>query len=177
MVITLSALIASFYISYPELDNLMFALVSSGLFAILVEIGFLLNDRKRFSYLQGNWIRAKIKFRNESQSGDGYLDITKRYIDGKIDPNITLSYHGDGEYNGKAEYEEGTKWFTLTIDKNNVLSGKGTYQYEKQKSQQDVPDLGYFEFIIDRNKKGIYISHENRLPSGTAKGIEVWKKL
>jgi hypothetical protein len=160
-----------------DTKNVALAMFSSGLFAFLIEIGFWLNDIKRFSFLEGKWVRKKFFNRNGKTSDVGYDDLTDRYENvSKIDPNIEMKYKGDGEYHGKVFYEEGTVNFIIILNKNNILSGSGTYQYEITKSQTTLPDIGHFELIIDNNKKSIYISHENKLPNGTSKGVEVWTK-
>jgi len=155
-------------------ENIALSIFSSSVFALLVEIGLLLHDLYRFSFLSGKWVRKKFFNRNEKTSGNGYDNLDKRYAPNKIDPNIILEYKGDGEYHGTATYEEGKKTFIILIDKNNILAASGIYQYTE--SQNELPDIGRFDIIIDVDKKSMYVTHKNILPNGNARGIEVWKR-
>lgn len=164
------------YTCNPNGQNIALAIFSSGVFAILIEIGFFLNDIYRFSFLDGKWVRYKFYNKNGKTTDNGYDDLTDRYNQNGINPEIEMKYKGDGEYHGKAFYEEGTTAFIIILNKNNVLSASGTYQYEFTKSQKSLPDMGHFELIIDVNKRCIYISHKNKLPNGTAEGTEIWTR-
>jgi hypothetical protein len=159
-----------------DIQNIALAIFSSGIFAFLIEIGNYLYDKNQYGYLRDKWIRKKFFHRNGKTTEIGYDDLTERYIQNNINPNIQLDYKGDGEYHGNVFYEEGTASFVLLLNKNNVLSGNGTYQYEVTISQKNLPDIGHFEFIVDVNKNVIYISHENKLPNGTSRGTEIWMR-
>lgn len=154
--------------------DIFMSIGSSGIFALLVEIGFWLNDRSKFGYLKDDWERVAIYNRNSNESGVGYDDISDRYSN--VPRDIRLTYHGDGEYTGTATYEGGKLNFSLNMSKEKNLSGNGTYQYEMTKENSITSDIGHYSFIVDQNRKKIYISHENILPSGNAKGLEVWQR-
>jgi hypothetical protein len=149
------------------------SIASSGLFALLIEVGFWLNDRIRFGYLQGRWERIAFYNRNLNESGLGYDDISQRYS--SIPKGIRLTYKGDSEYKGTASYEKGEVSFSLNISKENVLSGAGIYQYHIT-SQSITADIGQYSFVVDKNRKKIYVSHLNILPSGNARGLEIWQR-
>ena len=156
-------------------NDLSLALLSSGLFALLIEISLYVNDVWKYSFLEGKWVREKFLNRNDKTSDSNYDDYTdNRYKN--INPEIILKYNGDGEYSGIVHYELGRVDFVLSIRKNNLLNAFGTYQYIGIVNSQGLPDVGIFDAIIDQNKKRIYISHENKLPSGLARGTEIWKK-
>ena len=154
--------------------DISISIASSAVFALLIEIGFWLNDKSKFGYLDGNWERISFLNRNLSDSGSGYDDISDRYL--KIPKNIKLIYKGDGEYIGIASYEEGQLSFSLIVNKENPLSGNGTYQYDTTKSQSITADIGQYSFLVDKTRKKIYISHQNILPSGNARGLEIWAR-
>ena len=157
-------------------ENIALSIFTSSIFALLVETGTLFHDLYRFSFLSGKWIRKDFFNRNGEKSGIGYDNLGARYSPEKVDPNIILNYKGDGEYHGTAFYENGRKTFIILIDKNNTLSASGIYQYDSTKSQNELPDIGRFDIIIDVDKKSMYVTHENILPNGNARGIEVWKR-
>ncbi|MFN3406025.1 MAG: hypothetical protein ACK40G_18160 [Cytophagaceae bacterium] len=170
------ALGSFFCTNNKDIQNVAIAIFSSGLFALFIETGNYLYDINQFGYLRGKWIRNKFFHRNGKTTEIGYDDLTERYNQNNINPNISLEYKGDGQYHGNAFYEEGTKTFILLLNKNNALSGNGTYQCQVTNSQKSLPDIGQFEFIVDVNKNIIYISHENKLPNGTSRGTEIWRK-
>lgn len=154
--------------------DISLSIISSGLFAIFIELGFVLNDKFKFGYLGGKWERTSFYNRNSNESGHGYNDISDRYL--AIPKQIQLRYQGEGEYTGTATYEEGRLSLHLTINKENVLTGNGSYQYYATNSQAITADLGHYSFMVDKTRKKIYISHQNILPSGTAKGLEIWER-
>jgi hypothetical protein len=160
----------------PTANNISLALFASGLFAFFIELGNYFSDRRRFSYLKGPWQRTHFFNRNGQTTDIGYTDESEAYKS-RVDSKINLTYHEDGEYHGKITYDEGEAEFIIHLNKNNPLSGSGTYQYTKTKSQQKTADLGYFDFIVDISKNKIHISHENKLPSGNAKGTEIWQRM
>lgn len=177
LAITLISLIFwNFYQNNSTLNNVSLAIFSSALFAFFIEFGFFLSDRRRFSFLKGEWARTLFYNRNGKTSDVGYDDFSVEYKS-RVDSKITLTYHEDGEYHGKITYDEGTAEFIIFLNKSNPLSGSGTYQYTSKKSQQKTADIGYYDFIIDIDKNKIHISHENKLPSGTARGTEIWQRV
>lgn len=159
-----------------DLHEVFIAIFTSAAFGLLIEISNLLRDYFHLGYLSGTYKRVKFFNRNNNESGIGLNDETEAYKTQKIKEEITLIYKGQGEYTGFAFYPRGKKHFTLTLNSNNILSGSGIYQYETKNEDSITPDIGVFEFTIDRDKRNIYISHENRLPSGNARGIEIWSK-
>ena len=177
MAISLGSLIVwKLFYCNPITNNISLALFVSGLFAFLIELGNYFFDRRRFSYLIGPWKRTHFFNRNEQNTGTGYRDESEHY-NSRVHPIVNLTYHEDGEYHGKVTYAKGEVEFIIYINKNNPLSGSGTYQYTMPKTQQEIADLGYYDFIVDISKSKIYISHQNKLPSGNAKGIEIWQRI
>lgn len=159
-----------------DLHSVFIAIFTSAAFGLLIELSNLFRDYFRLGYLCGKYNRIKFYNRNKNVSGIGYNDETTQYEDQNVQKEIILKYKGQGEYQGYAFYPRGKKIFALTINQNNIFSGNGTYQYETKNNDSVTPDLGIFEFIVDRDKQRIYIEHENKLPSGNAKGIEIWER-
>ncbi|MBL7888806.1 MAG: hypothetical protein JNL24_04605 [Bacteroidia bacterium] len=171
----ISLIVWRLFYSNPAISNITLALFSSGLFAFFIEFGFHIADRRRFSYMKGKWERTHFFNRNGQSYDNGYKDESTEYSS-RVIKEISLTYHEDGEYHGKVFYDEGPAEFIIYLNKSNPLSGSGTYQYLETKSQKKTADIGYFDFIVDLSKNKIHISHENKLPSGTAKGTEIWQR-
>jgi hypothetical protein len=159
-----------------DLHEVFIAIFTSAAFGLLIEISVLLRDKFHLGYLSGTYRRLKFYNRNDKTTDSGYNDETTDYKQQNINEIIELSYHGQGEYRGVAHYPRGEKKFTLNINPNNILSGSGIYQYTTKEKDNITPDIGLFSFIVDMDRRTIYIEHENKLPSGNARGIEVWRR-
>lgn len=177
-ILFLFSIFGSFFITVSSAGSvcrdISISIASSSVFALLIEIGFWLNDRIKFGYLIGKWQRVGFFNRNMNESGLGYDDVSQRYS--SIPKDIVLIYKEEGEYVGNATYEGGEVSFSLTIHKEKNRSGSGTYQYDKIRDQSITADIGHYSFLVDKNRNTIYISHQNVLPSGNAKGLEIWQR-
>lgn len=158
-----------------DLKNVFIGLFASFLTVLLIEIVKATYNRTMLSKLKGLYKRIKITYVSDQVHPHGgvYNDLTEKYNGLGVKSEINLKYNGDGEYIGTAFYEGGEVEFTINLNKLNPQTGTGIYQY-KNKTE---PDLGIYDIQIDKNGSNrIYVKYSNVIPSGNAKGYEIWEK-
>ena len=157
-----------------EFKNVVTGVFTSSLVVLIIELISLLHDLVNLSKLKGTYTRKEIT--NWDQASSEHKDITNDYIESNVNDSITLTYQGEGEYNGTATYKDGTVEITINLEKANPKIGKGIYQY------YDKTDLGTYKIQVDRNDiNKIYVSYLNVISSnsalsGLAHGYEIWEK-
>lgn len=162
------------FVTTGDAKNLCLNIFSSSFVVLLIEVIALIRDVLKYSFLKGTYRRTGIFGEDLKKTSDTkYVSMNETYLTHKVSPTVTLKYLGDGKYRGTAYYDEGETKITLNLDLDNRMTGKGTYQYVNK----SYPDLGIYEFQVDELcRKTIYIRYSNFLPSGLARGYEIWKK-
>jgi hypothetical protein len=156
----------------PSLKNISLNVFGSAFVVLLIEIVSLWRDWSKYHFLAGNYVRTEITREKDNSIGDTkYADMTPYYKEKDVDSKVKIKYIADGKYSANVYYLGSEAIVTLTLDQSNPLIGTGTYQYLK------VLDLGSYEFQVDKDKKKIYLFYSNLLPSGTARGYEVWERV
>lgn len=159
-----------------DTKNIFYNIFSSATVVFLIELIVFIRDWIKYSFLSGIYKRLKIFNENSKKEIDSkYDDMTPIYVEHNVDTNITLHYIGDGKYNGYAYYDKGDKGKTkiiLNLDMANPMTGTGAYQY----LDKENIDIGVLSFQVDISKKRLYVFHSNLLPSGLAKGYEIWER-
>lgn len=159
-----------------DTKNIFLNIFSSATVVFLIELIVFFRDWWKYSFLKGTYKRKQIFGTDPEKKVDTkYVDMTKTYVDNKVNPEIVLHYDGDAKYHGYVHYDKGDKGktkITLDLDTVNPMTGTGTYQY----LDKTVIDIGTYKFQVDIDKKRIYIFYSNLLPSGLACGYEVWEK-
>lgn len=161
---------------YDDPLGILSSILASGCFALIIEWAFLCNEmieNNKLAYLKGEYKRTEITNARDQRNDEGIYDsIMEGYM--QVNPIITMSHKEGGKYSGVANYAEGEIEFIINLDKTNPLTGSGVYQYTKK----DRPDIGKYTVQVDVNNSGkIYIYYENIIPSGLARGYEIWEKV
>jgi hypothetical protein len=152
--------------------NVLIGFFTSSLVVLMIELVNWIYGKNKLSKLTGKYSRVKITQEDLSiTSGISYKDMTEEYKDVNI--SINLKYRGEGEYTGSAYYKGGKVKFIINLDKANPNIGKGVYQYIKS----EHPDFGTYDIKIDSDDSNvIYVSYSNIIPSGRARGYEIWER-
>lgn len=146
----------------------------------VIENNLVLKNKNREEEITTSEERKKLQSHGlRAIEGSRYLELEDYKKLGK-DWKIELKYLHNGIYEGEGEYNkywknsgESTKVkFTLTLDKNNILIGNGSYKY------LEVDDYGIYHFQVNADDKSeILVTYKNTIPNGLAEGYEKWKKL
>ena len=166
------------YLCDNDWKSILIGIASSSLVVLVIETVASVKDYFRLATLSRTYKRIKITNTLDKRHSSGiYEDMTQRYIDKGVEPKITLTYKGDGEYVGEAFYEEGKVALTICLDKTNPKKGTGTYQYLEKKPGYEMPDLGTYTIQVDnKNTDKVFIYYSNIVPNGLARGYEIWRK-
>jgi len=190
---------------FPEaLENILIGIISSAILLVLTEIINYFVDRKKYGFLQKNYLKKVITEVNEGRARSDKienkieLEFTNqiRYINDsiyhellyyrcdKIEYITKLKYHHHGIYTGIVEYLDHTQSDLRNnkivkteafITLNLNLANKMTGAGSFKYRNRD--DFGKFEFQVDDQNPGrIIVSYINTIPSGLAEGYEVWVK-
>jgi hypothetical protein len=172
------SLTISIFLCNGDLKNILIGIFSSAFVVITIETVALTKDYCLFSILSEDYKRIKITITLDNRNPLGiYEDITDRYVKAGVNSAIKLKYRGDGEYQGRACYEEGEVMFTINLDKTNPKIGHGVYQYISKKHCCEMPDLGIYKIQLDTlNSDRLFVYYSNVVPNGLARGYEIWTK-
>jgi len=164
--------------------NLLVGIIASSLTLIVFEVIDFSYERCAFSYLKGKYRRIKIENgldKRDPETDRIYKDMTDRYANASVNPEVSMKYEGNCKYSGQLDYEEGHAKFTIDLNRENKYTGKGIYSYasKKDKYRKDMPDNGNYEVVVvePNNPIRIHVHFRNLIPSNLAYGYEIWEKL
>ena len=138
----------------PDWKGILLGITSSSLVVFFIETIISVKEFFRLGFLSKTYKRSKITNTLAIRDSNGkYEDLTQSYIDKGVNPEISLKYKGEGEYEGDAFYEQGKVKFTICLDKTNPKIGIGSYQYVEKEKGFEIPDLGTYSIQVDNNNK------------------------
>lgn len=189
----------------PRTENILLGLLSSAYLLMFVEIINWIIDKNKFGFLNGKYKKTLITQVNQDglrsnaiqDANDRELKEKVKYISdtcyhrldyyecNKVEYRTILEYQYHGIYKGYVEYfdHKNGDWknnsfvkvrakITISLNLANKMTGTGSYKY----SNQD--DFGKYEiYVDDENNSRIIVNYENTLPSGLAKGYEIWERI
>ncbi|MBS1773866.1 MAG: hypothetical protein JST82_13485 [Bacteroidetes bacterium] len=170
-----------FLSSHSRLDGLLLGVLSSVFLLLFIEIINWYRDKRLYGFIKGKYKRISIYQTNENDArGNNDTIYSELEYYKSIDWDIHLKYHYNGIYTGTAEYYNHSSSdnkktlvsITLNLNTANRMIGEGSYKYISKN------DFGIYSFHVDNdNHNRIILTYKNTIPSGLARGYEIWEKV